>query len=44
MIGASYAVGGGLLGIFEYMKIERDGRVKASDEDTLLIGGLRLDS
>ncbi len=44
VIRASYAVGGGLLGFFEYMKIERDGRVNASDEDTLLIGGLRLDS
>jgi hypothetical protein len=43
VIGASYAVGGGLLGFLEYMKIEKDGRVKTSDEDTLLIGGLRLD-
>ena len=43
VIGASYAAGGGLLGFLEYMKIEKGGRMKASDEDTLLIGGLRLD-
>ena len=43
VIGASYAVGGGLLGFLEYMKLEKDGRTEASDEDTLLIGGLRLD-
>jgi len=43
VIGASYAVGGGMLGFLEYMKLEKDGRTRASDEDTLLIGGLRLD-
>ena len=43
VIGASYAVGGGLLGFLEYMKLEKDGGTEASDEDTLLIGGLRLD-
>ena len=43
VVGATYAVGGGLVGFLEYMKIEKDGRMKASDEDSLLIGGLRLD-
>ena len=43
ILGATYSVGGGLTAFGEYMRIEKDGRVEKSDEDTLLIAGLRLD-
>ncbi len=43
VLGATYSVGGGLAAFGEYMRIEKDGRMEASDEDTLLIAGLRLD-
>ena len=43
VVGATYTVGGGLIGFLEYMKIEKDGRSETSAEDSLLIGGLRLD-